>query len=53
VRSEGFYVNEKFLLHQLGSNQRSEDMVREVFEGSLRPFAGETESGIETVCNEY
>ena len=26
VRSEGFYVNEKFQWHQLGSNQRSSDL---------------------------
>ena len=26
VRSEGFYVNEKFLCHQLGSNQRPSDL---------------------------
>jgi len=26
VRSEGFDINEKFQLHQLGSNQRPSDM---------------------------
>jgi len=26
VRSEGFYVNEKFQWHQLGSNQRPFDL---------------------------
>ena len=26
VRSEGFYVNENFQLHQLGSNQRLSDL---------------------------